>query len=475
MTSTANPSTGHPEHVPDFPLPRAARCPFDPPPVLRDLQQDARLRRVRLWNGSTPWLVTRYEDQRTLLGDPRVSADPATPGYPLSSAVVGQTNISFILKDDPEHARLRRMVTGPFAVKRVRAMRPGIQKLTDDLIDSLLAGPQPVDLVAAFALPLPSMVICDLLGVPYEDHDFFQDNSKVLIKRDIDPEERLAASTNLLAYLDDLMGAEIADPGDDLLSGLVGRIEAGELSRNEAAQMGVLLLIAGHETTANMIALGTLALLRHPDQLALLRDSDDPGLVASAVEEPPALPRHHPQRTAPGGPGGHRVRRGDHPGRRGHHRPQRHRQPGRRRVPRPRPPGPHARRPPSRRLRVRGAPVPGPAAGPAGTGGRLRHVVPPYPHPAPGYRPGGHRVQARRIGVRGLPTARGLVTPMRVTVDQDRCVASGQCVMAAAEVFDQRDEDGVVVLLGTEPPVERADDVRHAAAVCPAAAIHVEE
>ncbi|MGW3653436.1 cytochrome P450 [Streptomyces sp. NPDC000878] len=285
MTSTAHPPTAHPAEVPEFPMARAARCPFDPPPVLRDLQQDARLRRVRLWNGSTPWLVTRYEDQRTLLGDPRVSSDPATPGYPLSSAVTGETNISFILKDDPEHARLRRMVTAAFTVKRTRAMRPGIQKLTDDLIDSLLAGPRPVDLVEAFALPLPSLVICDLLGVPYADHDFFQDNSRILIKRDIDPEERLAASTNLLTYLDDLMGAKIAAPGDDLLSGLVGRIEAGELSRNEAAQMGVLLLVAGHETTANMIALGTLALLQHPGQLALLRDSDDPKLIASAVEE----------------------------------------------------------------------------------------------------------------------------------------------------------------------------------------------
>lgn len=119
------------------------------------------------------------------------------------------------------------MVTAAFTVKRTRAMRPAIQKLTDDLIDGLLAGPRPVDLVEAFALPLPSLVICDLLGVPYSDHDFFQDSSKILIKRDIDPEERLTASTNLLDYLDDLMAAKIAAPGDDLLSGLVGRIEAG--------------------------------------------------------------------------------------------------------------------------------------------------------------------------------------------------------------------------------------------------------
>jgi cytochrome P450 len=140
--------------------------------------------------------------------------------------------------------------------------------------------------VEAFALPVPSLVICQLLGVPYADHDFFQDNSKVLINRDASAEERFAASGRLFEYLDNLIGEKIANPADDLLSGLVERIANGELTRNDAAQMGVLMLIAGHETTANMIALGTLALLEHPDQLELLRTSSgDPGVVASAVEE----------------------------------------------------------------------------------------------------------------------------------------------------------------------------------------------
>ncbi|GHJ26142.1 cytochrome P450 [Streptomyces hygroscopicus subsp. sporocinereus] len=265
---------------------RAAGCPFDPPPALRDRQQEGPLSRVRLWDGSTPWLVTRYADQRALLADPRVSADITRPGYPLQSPLPpGGSGISFILKDDPEHARLRRMVTAPFAIKRVEAMRPGVQKIVDDLIDDLLAGPKPVDLVDAFALPVPSLVICQLLGVPYADHDFFQTNSKVIINLDVTPEQRSAAHGNLIGYLNDLMGEKIADPVDDLLSGLATRVTAGELSREEAAQMGVLLLIAGHETTANMIALGTLALFEHPDQLALLRDTDDPALVSSAVEE----------------------------------------------------------------------------------------------------------------------------------------------------------------------------------------------
>ncbi|WP_326949191.1 cytochrome P450 [Amycolatopsis sp. NBC_01307] len=273
--------------IPEFPMTRAAGCPFDPPPAARALQEEAPLKRVKLWDGSTPWLVTRYAEQRTLLADPRVSADISRPGYPSPAPLPkgGGSGISFILMDNPEHARLRRMVTAPFTIRRTEKLRPAVQRIVDDQLDGLLAGPNPVDLVEAFALPVPSLVICELLGVPYADHGFFQENSKVIIRRDAKPEERAAGHRALIGYLDELMGKKLAEPADDLLSGLATRVNAGELTRVEAAQMGVLLLIAGHETTANMIALGTLALLEHPDQLKLLRESDDPKLVASAVEE----------------------------------------------------------------------------------------------------------------------------------------------------------------------------------------------
>ncbi|MFE3652277.1 cytochrome P450 [Streptomyces sp. NPDC059152] len=273
-----------PSSPPEFPMPRAAGCPFDPPPALRETQAQGPLTKVRLWDGSTPWLVTRYADQRALLIDPRVSADVTRPGYPSAAPVSGNT-IGFILMDDPEHARQRRMVTGPFAVKRVEALRPRVQQIVDERIEALLAGPRPVDLVEAFALPVPSLVICELLGVPYDDHDFFQENSRILINRNVTPEQRTTAHGRLSDYLDGLIGEKLARPADDLLSGLAQRVEAGELTRLDAARMGVLLLIAGHETTANMIALGTLALLEHPEQLAALRASDDPKLVAKAVEE----------------------------------------------------------------------------------------------------------------------------------------------------------------------------------------------
>lgn len=135
--------------------------------------------------------MTRHADQRALLGDPRASADTDSPGYPpKADEDGGDSKFGFIMPDDPEHARLRRMVTAPFAVKRVEALRPVVQGIVDGLVDELLAGPRPVDLVEAFALPIPSLVICELLGVPYGDHAFFQENTKTMVHRDATPEQR---------------------------------------------------------------------------------------------------------------------------------------------------------------------------------------------------------------------------------------------------------------------------------------------
>ncbi|MFF5583827.1 cytochrome P450 [Streptomyces hygroscopicus] len=275
--------------LPEHPMPRAAGCPFDPPPELSALRTTAPLSRVRTWDGATPWLVTRHDHLRTLLRDSRLSADPSRAGYPHRNAGGKESSRSprsFIAMDDPEHARLRRMVTPPFAVRRIEAMRPRVQRIVDGLIDDMLAGPNPVDLVEACALPLPSLVICELLGVPYERHDFFERNTRVLVRRTSSPDDMRAASQALADYLEELVAAKRADPGDDLLSALATQqVESGALTQREAAAMGVLLLIGGHETTANMIILGTLALLRNPGQLALLRDTDDPSVVVTAVEE----------------------------------------------------------------------------------------------------------------------------------------------------------------------------------------------
>ncbi|WP_234460229.1 cytochrome P450, partial [Streptomyces sp. MBT51] len=276
--------------IPAFPAPRSPVCPFDPSPGMRALSDRGPVTRVRSWGDSTPWAVTGHAEQRALLADPRLSVDFSNPGFP--SPVDprhhrggGSTDLSFVGMDDPEHARLRRMVSGAFTLKRVEALRPAVQRMTDTFIDRMLAGPKPADLVQALALPLPSLVISDLLGVPYEDHAFFQRNSGTLVSAVATGEERHAAHTALAEYLDDLVGQKTAEPADDLLSTLGRQVRAGELTRREAATMGVLLLLGGHETTANMISLGTLLLLHHPDQLAAVRDAEDPQVVVGAVEE----------------------------------------------------------------------------------------------------------------------------------------------------------------------------------------------
>ncbi|WP_406394452.1 cytochrome P450 [Streptomyces sp. NBC_00882] len=270
-------------------MPRAAGCPFAPPPAMMKLHTEEPVSRVRLWDGSVHWLVTRYEDQRALYGDPRLSVDTTRPGFPYLNEAFRETAAknppSFLNMDDPDHARIRRMVTGAFAVKRIEAMRPAVQRMTDELIDAMLAGPKPVDLVEALTLPLPSLVICELLGVPYEDHDFFQANSKVGLRRDVTAEAVRAAFGEIYEYLSGQIDAKLADPADDMLSELAARVRAGDLTHHDATMLGVLLLGAGHETSANMLALGILAFLEHADQLAVVRDTDDPKVLASAADE----------------------------------------------------------------------------------------------------------------------------------------------------------------------------------------------
>ncbi|KAA9153198.1 cytochrome P450 [Amycolatopsis acidicola] len=265
------------------------QCPFDPPPELARLQAEEPVSRVELWDGSTPWLITRYEDARAVLADPRVSADTDRSGYPhVSPATAARRKRAkaFISQDDPEHAAARRLLTRDFMVRKMRALRPRIQQIVDELIDDLIAGPNPADLVEAFALPVPSLVICELLGVPYADRAFFHRASRAIIARDTTPEQAVAATQELLDYLGDLAVAKEKEPGEDLLSRLaVEQLRTGAMTREEIGAMGQLLLVAGHETTANMIALGTVALLEHPDQLAAVRDTEDEALIANAVEE----------------------------------------------------------------------------------------------------------------------------------------------------------------------------------------------
>ena len=291
MSDATTAAVADPEaQIPDFPMARAAGCPFDPPPRLGRLAAEKPLTRVRIWDGSTPWIVTGHAEQRVLLADPRVSVDERLSGFPHwnEGMAVGVEHRprSVFNSDAPEHTRYRRMMTSPFTYKRVEALRPAVQKITDDLIDAMLAGPRPADLVEALALPLPTLVISELLGVPGEDHEFFKHHAAVAVDRYASAESGTASFRAMGGYFFRLVQKRTAEPEDDVISDIAARVTSGEITAAEASMMAVGLFIAGHETSANMIALATAALLEHPDQLAVLRDARaDPKTVADAVEE----------------------------------------------------------------------------------------------------------------------------------------------------------------------------------------------
>ncbi len=268
-----------------YPMTRAN--PFDPPPEYATLRRTQPFTRVRLWDGSMPWMLTRYDDMRVVLSSPQFSAEPLRDGFPHvfeGRMVAEKADQSFLRLDAPEHDRLRRMVTRDFTVKRVNQERPFIQGVVDRLVGAMRAGPEPTDFVEAFALPLPTEVITHLLGVPYADHAVFHRATRIQFGSTSTPDEVRASLAELTVYLDDLVGRKQAEPQDDILSRLVTeQLEPGHINRKTLIQITRLLLSAGHQTTQNMTALGVLTLLQHPDQLAAIKS--DPGLIRGAVEE----------------------------------------------------------------------------------------------------------------------------------------------------------------------------------------------
>lgn len=278
------------EEILNYPTPRDPENPFLPSPELRDLlNAGVEITRVRIWDDSTPWILLSHAAQRKIMTDPRASANDHLPNFPFMNRSIAETihdrPRTIFDTDGEEHSRYRRLLTNSFTRHRMEKIRPQIQQATDELIDTMLAGPNTVDLVEALSLPLPSLMICDLLGVPYSDHDFFEKHSKVANARDKSAEESLKSSRALGEYIGKLMQEKMDNPQEDVVSDLGQRVKAGEIDMVGAVQLGVMLLIAGHETSANMITLGTALLLQNPDQLKLLRETDDPKIVASAVEE----------------------------------------------------------------------------------------------------------------------------------------------------------------------------------------------
>ncbi|MER6072633.1 cytochrome P450 [Streptomyces sp. NPDC001817] len=287
MTELTDP-TGPAKPAEPVAFPQDRTCPYHPPTGYEPLRDGRALSRVTLFDGREVWAVTAHATARALLADPRLSSDRRRPGFPIPAerfAGVRDRRVALLGVDDPEHQRQRRMMIPSFTVRRATELRPWIQHTVDGLLDAMIAQGPPADLVPAFALPVPSMVICGLLGVPYSDHEFFEEQSRRLL-RGPRAADSVAARTRLEEYLGELIDAKAkrTEPGDGILDDLVHhQLRDGTVDRDELVSLAVILLVAGHETTANMISLGTFTLLQHPERPAELRA--DPALLPAAVEE----------------------------------------------------------------------------------------------------------------------------------------------------------------------------------------------
>jgi cytochrome P450 len=255
----------------------------------RELAASGPVRHVMLFTGVPAWLITGYAEARELLAHPAVVKTVGGPHWDVTPIDVREAVHTHLLSaNPPDHTRLRRLVSAAFTQRRIEALTPRIQEVTDGLLDDLAAagaGGQPVDLVARFGYPLPLTVITEMLGVPLQRQDDFRRWSFITVNGAVHPADTyIAAATEMLSYVRELIAEKRAEPGEDLLSGLVtARDGSDRLTEDELTSMVFLLLIAGHETTVNLICNGVHALLTHPDQLALLRA--EPQRMSAAVEE----------------------------------------------------------------------------------------------------------------------------------------------------------------------------------------------
>ncbi|MEU7895163.1 cytochrome P450 [Nonomuraea sp. NPDC049152] len=261
-------------------LDRPIGCPFDPSPEVTALRAELPIARLAAPEGAPGvWLVTGYELVRKILADPRFSSRYETQYHPLMGAHLPPAPIGDLTgMDAPEHTRIRKMLAGKFTVRRMNQLTERVTEITRTQLDEMEKQGPPADLVQVFAHPIPAQMICELLGVPYGERADFMGFTQSVSSGD-DPEAQFAAFAQLGEYLQNLARAKRANPTDDLLSDLT----ASDLTEDELGGVAAFLLGAGLDTTANMLALGTFALLRNPSQLAALRD--DPSLVESAVEE----------------------------------------------------------------------------------------------------------------------------------------------------------------------------------------------
>lgn len=278
-----------PDPLPQFPFERPDE---GPPREYELLRKRGTLQKVQLPTGQTAWLATRYQDVRDLLADNRLSVDPRKEGYPqlsASRAVAASTEgvLPITHTDQPDHTRLRRALTREFTVARVQALQAMIEDVIYGLIDQLLTREPGVDLISEFALPVPTTVILKMLGISYAEHEFFQERANQIITKDLPREVSMRAQADMRGRVLEIIQEKESDPDvhDDIIGRLIkNQIRTDNISYEEACGLCQSLIIAGHETTANMIGLGTLNMLRDPKLFEQLRNGSME-FVGQVVEE----------------------------------------------------------------------------------------------------------------------------------------------------------------------------------------------
>ncbi|GGU55984.1 cytochrome P450 [Streptomyces daghestanicus] len=268
-------ATRHP-----YPFDRAV--PTAIPPLYEELRETERVAAITMATGDPGFLVTRYEDVRFVLSDPRFSVRQDLPGAP---RLTEMTFESVMTTDPPVHTRLRRLLSRDFTARRIERMRPRLEEIAEGLLDEMEKKGAPADIVESLAVPFPITVICELLGVPMVDVARFRGWADTMVSlTGYSMEDWTAARDALESYLDGLVAAKRENPGADLLSALVATAaEDNELTDHDVRSLSLILLLAGYEPASNQLGSSVLTLLRFPDRLAELRR--DPGLLPSAVEE----------------------------------------------------------------------------------------------------------------------------------------------------------------------------------------------
>lgn len=272
--------------APSFPFTR--QCPFHPPEEYAQAREQGPATQVTLWNGSRAWLLTHYDDVKAVLSDnQRFSGAMGRPGFPAvteARVAIDQQERAFVGMDNPQHDHFRRMFTKEFSTRRMLALQPRMEQLADELVTAMLAQGRHADLHQSLAVPFPSLVMCDLIGSPYEDHVFIMQCAAGRHGLTQSVQDAQGKARELVAYMRRLIDAKEAQPGDDMVSRVIAdQVRPGHLSRDDFAEIGAMILRAGHDTTTNMIGMGALLLLQNEPLRSKL--ATQPALMPSAIEE----------------------------------------------------------------------------------------------------------------------------------------------------------------------------------------------